>query len=177
MTEETATMYLDYSKPPPGYVEDFARRVGDFGVAVGWWVNGRCYKTEAKALAAAWAHYKAEHDPPGLTEIFGCGGLVDGGVVRGLKFRFGIASDEKFYPDRAAARAAAWAWHDRRHAIAVDIEEQTGGQVDAGALLSKIIAWTEAECTDVEAYAALPFPRSVDMPAALRRVLLPEPAR
>jgi len=36
---------------------------------------------------------------------------------------------------------------------------------------------SDADCAEVERYAALPFPRSVDMPAPLQRVLLPEAER
>jgi hypothetical protein len=74
---------------------------------------------------------------------------------------------------QAKARAAAWAWHDRRHALARDIAVQLG-EPDSAALLSKMITWTDAECEEAKAYAALPFPRSVDMPAPLQHILLAE---
>lgn len=75
---------------------------------------------------------------------------------------------------RLAARVVAWARHDRRRAIILDINDQTGGGLDVAAVLSKLLLWTDAECEEVERYAALPFPRGVDMPQPLQRVLLPE---
>jgi hypothetical protein len=89
-TNNPQNVILDYSKPPP------------------------CMSGDDVVLWSAWGHYKASHDPPGCSEIFRCGGLKGGRVVRGWKFRFGIDSDETFHVDRQLARVAAWAWHDRR---------------------------------------------------------------
>lgn len=114
---------LDYSKPPPGYEvnQDLSDEPG-----LRWGTHLRplwSHETEWEsawlstpevACAAAWAHYKASNDPPGCSEIFRCGGLKRGRVVRGWKFRFGIDSDETFHVDRQFARVAAWAWYDRR---------------------------------------------------------------
>jgi len=115
------------------------------------------------ALSAAWTHYKAERDPPGSLR---CGAVGEHCVTfgRGLP--------------HFQARSAAWAWHDRRRTIVVDIDDQTcSGGRELAAWLARALAWTEAKCSEIEAYAALPFPRSVDMPQALQRVLLPEAAR
>lgn len=169
---------IDYSKPPPGYTAD-----GQWWshpptepsklVFLGGYVDGRNIAKVAPnngALAAAWAHYKAKNDPPGLRTADGWWCLADedmllasadGGVHHG-------------YADQAAARAAAWAWHGRRHALASDIAAQLGEPDSAPALLSKMLPWTDAECEEVEAYAALPFPRGIDMPAPLQRILLAE---
>jgi hypothetical protein len=102
----------------------------------------------ADNIADAWSHYKREHDPPGMLVI-----------------------------PRDNARAAAWAWHDLRRAIAYDIYSRTCGGKALTVLMAAALTWTDAECAEVEAYAALPFPRSVDMPAPLQRVLLPEGER
>lgn len=100
---------LDYSKPPLGYL------VHDLNDDGWWWrvdePEDGCtspYETEAEAVAAAWVHYKAHNDPPGIE--------VDGGA---------------FYPqgytgylqcDGSDARAAAWTWYDRRLAIAAGFD-------------------------------------------------------
>ncbi len=175
MTQETA--WLDYTKPPPGY------RVGRNGFSLfaqdGEHVRivTRIASSTAEALAAAWSHYKREHDPPGV-EVFvwpkekasdpptaWCAAL------RG-KVHFAAFEGDK---GEAEARAAAWAWHDRRRAIVLDIDDQTcSGGKHIGAWMAIALAWTDDECAEVEAYAALPFPRSVAMPQALQRVLLPQ---
>lgn len=89
-TNDPHNVILDYSKPPP------------------------CMSGDGVVLWSAWGYYKTSHDPPGCSEIFRCGGLDGGRIVRGWKFRFGIASNETLYVDRQPACAAAWAWHDRR---------------------------------------------------------------
>jgi hypothetical protein len=140
---------IDYSKPPPGYT------VGHESEAQWYWVNerrGDVALGRPAAVAAAWAHYKAASDPPGM-DIWREGG------------------------GRDDARPWAWAWHDRRQALARDLADQLGEPGSATALLSKVITWTAAECEEVETYAALPFPRSVDMPAPLQRILLAEGSR
>lgn len=105
---------LDYSKPPP----DFDVRVLDkslHGTVLTAGVLG------PRALAAAWAHYKARHDPPGLETRLWCGGwlfcaLVDSDgqpyTVRGPGY--GSTSTAA---TQVEARAAAWAWHDQRLAL------------------------------------------------------------
>ena len=71
MTAKTDSVEkLDRTQPPPGY------EVSEWGNPPGWfWYPDPCedaqncgapLATEAAALAAAWAHYECEHDPPGL---------------------------------------------------------------------------------------------------------------
>lgn len=205
MTQETA--WLDYNKPPPWYrVDEQDDGEWDFGGGMqqavrlamlcktacgrarsGWdWSvggdvpsdgNAHLITTEDDALAAAWAHYKAERDPPGMWSGQ-ARGEHDGG------YGFANMEADHEHPLDADferiddARAAAWAWHDSRRAIVLDIDEQTcSGGKHLGAWLSLALAWTDAECTEVETYAALPFPRGIDMPAPLQRVLLPEGQR
>jgi len=179
MTQETP-IWLDYNKPPPGYRID-EQDDGEWDWSVGGDVpsdgNAHLITTESDALAAAWAHYKSEHDPPGMWS----------GQARGEHpggYGFALMGSDHGHPIEADferiddARAAAWAWHDRRRAIVVDINDQTcSGGRELAAWLARAIAWTEAECSEIEAYAVLPFPRSVDMPQALQRVLLPEATR
>ena len=160
---ETPIPLLDYSKPPPGYAleEDAADpSSGKWGAYLRdaddketiWeseWTTGPL------ACAAAWAHARAHNDPLGTMR---CGAL-------GLYVTFGPGLP-KFL-----SRTEIWAYYDRRRKIALDIAEQHLESHRATDLLAKFIRWTDAECEAVERYAALPFPRSVDMPAPLRRVL------
>ena len=114
MTQETAVARFDYSKPPPGYAVEHSRRTHDFGIRVGWWWK-HIERWVAGSLGDAWVHYKERNDPPGMRVVLGLG--VWGFDVfrwRGLwvpNIRDGIW-------DETAARAAAWAWHDRRLALA-----------------------------------------------------------
>jgi hypothetical protein len=191
MTKETAIEMLDYSKPPPGY--EVAEDLSVPRVTWGWcrleqngrWEADGGFSSRAEAVAAAWAHCKVKHDPPGCSiglVMSGQGATTRGDFVIDWGDRQGSSVPAyKGKSQRAGAyqeaRAAAWAWHDRRHALARDIADQIGKSDGAAELLAAFLRWTDDECAEVEAYAALPFPRSVDMPAALRRVLLPEPAR
>lgn len=175
MTEETPD-WLDYSKPPPGWspvvamgFEDgtFYRSAPDSGPHGGY--RG---ETKLEVIAAAWAHFKVQHDPPGM-RVIGTGDAdqtFDGAKL----FYLSHTNSEDNARARLAARVVAWARHDRRRAIVLDINEQTGGGLDVAAMLSRLLLWTDAECEEVERYAALPFPRSIDMPQPLQRVLLPE---
>lgn len=153
MTQDAA--WLDYTKPPPGYHVDLH---GDF----------------AAALALVWSDYKAEDDPPSMWAGQARGEHPGGYgfALMGTDHEHPIEADFERIDD---ARAAAWVWHDRRRAIITDIDEQTcnGGKALA-AWLSRALLWTNSECEEIERYVALPFPRSVDMPAPLQRVLLPE---
>lgn len=96
---------LEFNKPPPGY----ARVTACFAGLTG---------TEDKAaVAAAWAHFKERHDPPGMKVEFreGIGyGFRCEAWTGGLWAADGLS--------REHARAAAWTWHDRRHALAKSID-------------------------------------------------------
>lgn len=139
---------LDYSKAPPGYAVT---------ESCGWWPaddagelvrEDESFDTEADALTAAWAHYKAKHDPPGC-----CIGLVmkgQGATERG-SYCVDFGASEAFAVPawkggkvdagaRLVARAAAWAWHDRRHALAI--------------MWPRCLAWTDAQVAEVERVSA-----------------------
>lgn len=174
MTQET--VWLDYTKPPPGFdPQALERSLRMTVLTAGVW--GPC------ALAAAWAQHKREYDPPGMQVFVWPKEKASDPptawcvALRG-KVHFAAFTEpeaDACRPDaETEARASAWAWHDRRHAIAYDIYSRTCGGKALAVLMAAAIAWTEAECAEVEAYAALPFPRSVDMPQALQRVLLPQ---
>jgi len=117
---------LDRTRPPPGYT---------LTPSCGVWVadergelirEDESFDDEASAIAAAWAHYEREHDPPGLET------WED--PEYGWWF-FGLGSDFEWYADlqaktgarqnpgaeRKDARAAAWAWYWRRVAVANEI--------------------------------------------------------
>ena len=149
MTQETA--WLDYTKAPPGY-----------GFSI--------LKPKADQILAMWLRHKREHDPPDMTvaEVESVVPEIDG-------WGFTVGN-QQWSADwgNAEARAAAWVWYDRRRAIVLDINEQTcSGGKHLAAWMALALAWTDAECAEVEAYAALPFPRGIDMPQALQRLLLP----
>jgi hypothetical protein len=134
MTETTEVARLDYSKPPPGYRID--EQDGEFDWYVGDDVspdngNASLITTEADALREAWEDYKAEHDPPGCDSW---------------------SADW----DEAEARTAAWAWHDRRHALAAN-----GLQW----LWPACLTWTDDQVAEVEHWLA---DSTAEMPEALR---------
>jgi hypothetical protein len=154
---------LDYDKPPPGYAieEDssdppsgkhgaYLRDAADKETL--W---GSEWTTWAGACAAAWTHARTNNDPLGTMR---CGPL-------GLYVTFGPGLPQFL------SRTDIWVYHDRRRALAIDISDQVGDTAQASDMLAKAITLTNAECEDVERYAALSFPRSVDMPTPLRRVL------
>lgn len=117
---------IDYSKPPPGYT-----------CAGLWWAYGEeesghaewtdtCLKRQAAGVVAAWAHYKARHDPPGMwVEMSEHGNWAWG--TRDLGCHDWVDSFDDPEREREAARAAAWAWYDRRLEVAT--------QLDAGAVV------------------------------------------
>lgn len=161
MTEETCKQgvqveRLDYSRPPPGYEIVWSRREGDFGVAVGhWWRAGRLWSSEPHGeecltIAAAWAHYKAESDPPGLQTWEGHDDAY---------WRFGVEREGVSRPgafgEQSEARAAAWAWHDRRHAL-MRMFEQAAEVVDSVALSldHEVLAWPDVLTWSDEAVAS-----------------------
>jgi hypothetical protein len=201
MTQETA--WLDYTKTPPRYelgnradeddrlvISDEGEELVSFraGGITPWAWNDptglsmdSCGDADSQdeALSAAWAHYKAEHDPPGMQVFVWPKEKASDPPTAwcvALRGKVHFAAFEGAEGE-TTARAAAWAWHDRRRAIAYDIYSRTCGGKALTVLMAAALTWTDAECAEVEAYAALSFPRSVDMPAPLQRVLLPEGER
>ena len=127
---------LDYSKTPSGY------RLLSAGGPY-WWGNNAVWLDSSGdrtiAISDAWAHYKRHNDPPGLTvawepadEHRDPDGAGDWEVTlisptgtttvvwwrsveaKGAVVEIGTVS--------VAARAAAWAWYDRRLAIAAGFD-------------------------------------------------------
>lgn len=133
MTEETVKR-LDYSRPPPGYEvgnsDDGDGRLVEATGAAAWphWAWNElspdlqaCGETltRVEAVTAAWAHFKAENDPLGMETY------SDDGAEEHWCFAANatVALHDAPYHSRVAARAAAWAWHDRRHALARMFEQ------------------------------------------------------
>lgn len=127
MTEETAGIErLDYSKPPPGYTADgqwWSHPPDEPSkvVFLGGYVDARNVARVAPddgALAAAWAHYKASNDP------------VLGGHAGGWAFDFLDGDARGSFTLHTGARAAAWAWYDRRLALAEKLDVRVAGCVE-----------------------------------------------
>ena len=116
---------LDYSKPPRFYLE----RSSDPQEEAALFADPAyeaCYlgMTRGESLLTAWAHYKTISDPPGLT-VAAYGGAVfwvhDIADVPLLgPFPCGAATDEVVAANQA--RAAAWAWYDRRLVLAEKLD-------------------------------------------------------
>lgn len=135
MTEETCkerlqVARLDRTQPPPNWLAFYS--------ADGpWWRaapydgehDGEQYATRRAAIAAAWAHYEREHDPPGM-RVVGRGGLsynwdvwprIGKATVEGPGLdasRDPCVVRPRPHHREALARAAAWAWYWRRREVA-----------------------------------------------------------
>lgn len=134
---------LDDSKPPPGYSVD------EQNDGWWWWVgdpedgNTVPLGIELEALADAWAHYKARHDPPGMViaHIWG-GGFAWGPRVDSNEVAF---DEHGATADDDAARAAAWAWYDRRLALAGRL-----GDLDGVTNWPAALNWSDEQVAEVE---------------------------
>lgn len=136
-TDEVAR--LDYSKPPPGY--EVATPDED---CEGWWPKD--------ALAAAWVHFEAHNDPPG---VIPCGPL-------GLFVTFGPGLP------LFLSRAAAWAWHDRRHALVGPIELRESGEYRTtwpDPAWPRCLTWSDEQVAEVERWLV---DSTAKMPEVLR---------
>lgn len=140
---------LDYSKPPPGYRVE-ADSLGIWG----WEGGGGCFDSvvgEGDARASAWTHYKAHNDPPGLdVNAWGFGRRgTDAAWWRPLFSDAALAS----------SRAAAWAWYDRRLALAEQLSSKLGnrlGRCDGLVLWPVILTWSDEQAAEVERWSTAP---------------------
>lgn len=194
---------LDYSKPPPGYeiYSDWFND-GDSPDAAGvggalpteYWQQwqwlfvdsdddcGDWFAEEdggaAAAIASAWAHYKAANDPPGL-EVFA---HPSGGAVFGYERDGYPEQSPGGWSTQAEARAAAWAWHDRRLALATGWARAYESDGDARLLAAvqytgsddamefdnwwpRCLTWTDEQVAEVERWLA---DSTAEMPEVLR---------
>ncbi len=128
---------LDYSKPPPGYSTWTYKGATLYQAPNGEQIGPR---------SAAWAHYKAHNDPPGLSASEGIdidddwhGADLpwvvsydprlssDPDVQQALRELplsnvFWVECTGALFGTEELARAAAWAWYDRRLAIAAGFD-------------------------------------------------------
>lgn len=154
---------LDRTQPPPGYRSWTYR---------GAQVGGVLYESpdgeQIGPLAAAWAHYEREHDPPGMWSGF-VGRLPE---LRMYTPRMGyglceLPSDgmERLGHEaaKAAARAAAWPWYWRRAALSQRLcdEGPMGVVVTRGRALAHgvdhwptCLAWSDEQVAEVERWIA-----------------------
>jgi len=71
-------------------------------------------------------------------------------------------------PSQAEARAAAWAWHDRRHALAERLRSGLGdrlGRCDGLDFWPVILTWSDAQVAEVERWLV---DSTAEMPEVLR---------
>lgn len=156
---------LDYSKPPPGYTVHVlagpsgVNSRGETRVVPSQYATmppatplkcGRdfdWYSTQEESTAAAWAHYKAHNDPPGFVLTH------DHEYEESCHLWFaevgfgGPGPTREGAATQAEARAAAWAWHDRRHKVA----NLAVGYGDSE-LWPRALAWSDPELAQVIGY-------------------------
>ncbi len=144
----TATVErLDLSKPPPGYTVEYYD---------GWWWadsgedgNETAYGEEGEAIAAAWAHHEARHDPPGMNLLGG--------------FFCSPRTNPKF----EEARAAAWRvyWDALNVADILDGENGPAETWPERCAWPRPLAWTREQRVEVRRWAADP---AAELPEVLR---------
>ncbi len=142
---------LDYSKPPPGW-----------DVAGPW---------PAGLIVAAWKDYKREHDPPGMwttrssevTEAYG-DQTWEAGPAELLNGTGPTWIGQ--YGSRPEARAAAWAWYDRRDNIAdaLVIFTMPSSASVRSPFWPRCLTWTDEQVAEVERWL---WDSSAKMPAVL----------
>lgn len=169
MTEETVAR-LDYTQTPPGlYVRpDMRGAFGPHPNGPGYEFGDRTFSsqsflTESEALAAAWSRHKGLHDPPGL-EVRWLGERARYGVFPQGRYEQHVA--EARSPEEALA--AAWAWYDRRLALAGKLAVR--GDFDAARTGScpwwpHILTWSDEEVAAVERWLV---DSTAEMPEVLR---------
>jgi hypothetical protein len=138
MAQETGVEMLDFTKPPPGY-----RISGP---------PSQKAQTDA-AIVGAWGTYKREHDPPGMwseweadDKHFDPMGDGDWTVDFANTDGFRINAAHGRHPSSGGpefARSAAWAWHDRRHALAL---RDKAAHQNVKATMAEYLAMTDADC-------------------------------
>lgn len=155
---------FNYAEPPPGYTARSAHEDGDPCEWVYWRApdsDAEYYAHEDEWIAAAWAHYKARHDPPGM-QVFEdpsgpwCFEVICVG-----------AGDDSTTKD--AARAAAWKWYDDRLEFEPEegclLEDHDGAPVPAAPVWPRCLAWPDRTVVEVKAWTADP---TAPLPEVLR---------
>lgn len=153
---------LDRTQQPPGYVVEHDGPDGRW-----YWddTSGmpRCagYKdSRDNAIAAAWAHFEAANDPPGMV-------VYDDPFSGGDVWWWG--DEDRAYSDEPCdsddqARAAVWAWYWRRVAVADKVEfgDPDGDPDDfpraqddgVGPIWPRCLAWPDEQVAEVERWLA-----------------------
>ena len=160
---------LDFTQPPPGY--RIGPGVDDAGAGCLWWMRGLqgdqghrgdIAADAAKATACAWAHYKAETDPPGMYELWY--GVFAANIAP--PYLEGASALER----EVAIRAAGWVWHDRRHALVKALEDE-GMQIP---LWPALLTRTDADCAACESWLKRgPAWAADDFPTVLKALARP----
>ena len=133
---------LDFSAPPPGAevapLPPHLRRTIE---TAGVW--------GPRALAAAWTKYKAEHDPPGMEtrEWTGPDKAWVWSVVA-MPERRGLVGAQP------AARAAAWAWYERRLSLSLHPMMRPIGTSPEGWAWRLILTWSDEDVSAAEIWCA-----------------------
>lgn len=129
---------LDFSAPPDGY---------DVGYFEGWWwslsgskrtSNENALASKVDALTAAWAHYKARHDPPGMNLLGG------------------FFCSPHTNPKASEARAAAWSWYEDAVEVA-DLLDGENGPSETWpdrCAWPRPLTWTAEQRTEVRLWAS-----------------------
>jgi len=161
-------LHLDYTREPTGYMVGAG---GDFqSEGYVWWTgvvlppdsasddetaeahfNPRSasgFKTQAAALAAAWADYKTRNDPPGM-EVRGEGGTANALRRRSCRWRiYTLGARLGAYREtRGLGRAEAWTMHDRRHEVA-----SLAAAYGDAELWPRALTWSDEELAQVVGY-------------------------
>lgn len=178
----SALARLDFSKPPPGWTgPDENPHRGCWHVTapdVEQYFTA-CRDTPQAALEHAWAHYKARHDPPGMATandpMFGwCF------VIERRYYTWPREGSRPLYEHHEAgpaeddARSAAWAWYERRLALAdrlrVALPPSFVASVACGVLTARdrwprCLTWSDEQVAAVERWLT---DGSTEMPDVLR---------
>lgn len=126
------------------------------------------------ALAHAWRDYKECHDPPGM-EVWQT--IARQGSIAQTVWVFsvaGAADGIDWYTESKEARAAAWAWYERRLALTRRLEQTCEAQhlqvplplLHANvAYWPRIMTWTDEQVAEVERWLV---DSTVEVPEVLR---------
>lgn len=176
MTEKTDVARLDYSKPPPGYEvdQDLSNLKPKAPLGKWAWLTGLgveqgresawFYEDRGMAIDASWVDYKAHNDPPGMWVKYPDErGPLSSWGVEGTEWPLGVGK----------ARAAAWAWHDRRHALAAKMEIRAdvaiamarADGISWGDFWPHCLTWTNDQVAEVERWL---LDSTAEMPEVLR---------
>lgn len=120
--------------------------------------------TEADAIADAWIDCKASNDPPGM-QVAGPAGNT---TLWSWRLLSGAHEAVLWSRSEAEARAAAWAWYDRRLALHERLRCGLGdrlGRCDGLDFWPLILSWSDDQVAEVERWLV---DSTAEMPEVLR---------